>query len=193
VIDLALISASDCAVGGLLNATFGNTTEMIICVFALRNNMVRVVQLSLLGSILSNMLLVLGCAFLSGGIANSKKEQKFDKVRGCHHQINMIIFLFYSDHGSDVGGDMYWRCMQGAAHLNSSLLLMAVMCVLFPAALHATRTELHLGESELVLSRVTSCVMLVAYAGYIYFQLYNPRPLREEVTYHGYRRPHFNN
>lgn len=135
------------AVGGLLNATFGNATEMIICVSALRSNMVRVVQLSLLGSILSNMLLVLGCAFLSGGIANSKKEQTFDK---------------------------------GAAHLNSSLLLMAVMCVLFPAALHATRTELHLGESELVLSRVTSCVMLVAYAGYIYFQLYSSPPLREE-------------
>ncbi|KAG0580034.1 hypothetical protein KC19_4G142700 [Ceratodon purpureus] len=133
-------------VGGLLNATFGNATEMIICVFALQNNMVRVVQLSLLGSILSNMLLVLGCAFLSGGIANSMKEQKFDKA---------------------------------GAHLNSSLLLMAVMCVLFPAALHATRTEIHLGESELMLSRVISGIMLVAYAGYIYFQLCNP-PLREE-------------
>jgi calcium/proton exchanger cax len=52
-----------CAVGGLLNATFGNATEMIICIMALRKNMIRVVQLSLLGSILSNMLLVLGCAF----------------------------------------------------------------------------------------------------------------------------------
>lgn len=50
-------------VGGLLNATFGNATEVIICVMALRKNMIRVVQLSLLGSILSNMLLVLGCAF----------------------------------------------------------------------------------------------------------------------------------
>lgn len=138
-------------VGGLLNATFGNATEMIICVFALRSGMVRVVQLSLLGSILSNMLLVLGCAFLFGGLANSKKEQKFDKA---------------------------------AAHLNSSLLLMAVLCVLFPATLHATRTELHLGQSELALSRVTSAVMLVAYTGYIVFQLCNPStPLRHEVTY----------
>lgn len=74
------------AVGGLVNATFGNATELIICVFALRNNMVRVVQLSLLGSILSNMLLVLGCAFLFGGFATSKKEQKFDKA------INQINF-----------------------------------------------------------------------------------------------------
>lgn len=69
------------AVGGLLNATFGNATELIICIFAMRSNMVRVVQLSLLGSILSNMLLVLGSAFFLGGIANSKKEQKFNKVQ----------------------------------------------------------------------------------------------------------------
>ncbi|CAI7774986.1 unnamed protein product [Closterium sp. NIES-54] len=64
-------------VGGLLNATFGNATELIISVFALRNGMIRVVQLSLLGSILSNMLLVLGCAFYAGGLRY--REQKFNK------------------------------------------------------------------------------------------------------------------
>lgn len=68
------------AVGGLLNATFGNATEMIICIMALRKNMIRVVQLSLLGSILSNMLLVLGCAFFFGGIAYPGEDQKFNKV-----------------------------------------------------------------------------------------------------------------
>ena len=66
-------------VGGLLNATFGNATELIISVYALRNGMIRVVQQSLLGSILSNMLLVLGCAFFSGGLVFSK-EQVFSKV-----------------------------------------------------------------------------------------------------------------
>lgn len=68
------------AVGGLLNATFGNATELIISIFALKNQMIRVVQLSLLGSILSNMLLVLGCAFFCGGIVFYKKEQTFNKV-----------------------------------------------------------------------------------------------------------------
>lgn len=67
-------------VGGLLNATFGNATELIISVYALKNGMIRVVQQSLLGSILSNMLLVLGCAFFSGGMVFSKKEQVFSKV-----------------------------------------------------------------------------------------------------------------
>ena len=75
-------------VGGLLNATFGNATELIISIYALKSGMTRVVQLSLLGSILSNMLLVLGCAFLCGGIVNHEKEQVFNKV-------DMLISVFF--------------------------------------------------------------------------------------------------
>lgn len=54
-------------VGGLLTASFGNATEVLVSIYAIRDNLLRVVQLSLLGSILSNMLLVLGCAFMVGG------------------------------------------------------------------------------------------------------------------------------
>lgn len=54
--------------GGLLNATFGNVVEMLLCVAGIRNNELVVVQCTLLGSILSNLLLVLGTAFLVGGI-----------------------------------------------------------------------------------------------------------------------------
>jgi len=53
--------------GGLLNATFGNIVEMLLCIAGIRNNEVVVVQCTLLGSILSNLLLVLGTAFLVGG------------------------------------------------------------------------------------------------------------------------------
>ncbi|XP_010462429.1 PREDICTED: vacuolar cation/proton exchanger 5-like [Camelina sativa] len=100
--------------------------------------MIRVVQLTLLGSILSNMLLVLGCAFFCGGLVYSQKEQVFDK---------------------------------GNAVVNSGLLLMAVMGLLFPTVLHYTHSEVHAGSSELALSRFSSCVMLVAYAAYLFFQL----------------------
>ena len=62
-------------VGGLLNATFGNVTELIVSLVALFGGMLRIVQVSLLGSILSNLLLVLGCAFLVGGI--KYPEQKY--------------------------------------------------------------------------------------------------------------------
>nr|KJB81538.1 hypothetical protein B456_013G148900 [Gossypium raimondii] len=125
-------------IGGLLNATFGNATELIISIYALKSGMTRVVQLSLLGSILSNMLLVLGCAFFCGGLVYHRKEQVFNKA---------------------------------TAVVNSGLLLMAVMGLLFPAVLHYTHTERQYGKSELSLSRFSSCVMLVAYAAYLVFQL----------------------
>lgn len=48
---------------------------------------------------------------------------------------------------------------------------MAVMGLLFPAVLHFTHTEVHFGKSELSLSRFSSCIMLVAYASYLFFQL----------------------
>eukprot|EP00457_Paulinella_chromatophora_P005311 gb/GEZN01005327.1/.p1 GENE.gb/GEZN01005327.1/~~gb/GEZN01005327.1/.p1 ORF type:complete len:428 (-),score=68.23 gb/GEZN01005327.1/:464-1747(-) len=57
--------------GGLINATMGNVTEMIVSIFALKAGLVRVVQISLLGSILSNLLLVLGMAFFIGGVRHS--------------------------------------------------------------------------------------------------------------------------
>ncbi|RPA87807.1 calcium/proton exchanger [Ascobolus immersus RN42] len=64
------------AAGGLANATFGNAVEFIVSIFALLNGEVRIVQASMLGSILSNLLLVLGCCFAWGG--RNRKEQKFD-------------------------------------------------------------------------------------------------------------------
>merc|ERR1711865_904747 len=65
-------------IGGLLNATFGNAVEMILSIFALQAGLIRVVQGSLLGSILSNLLLVLGMAFLCGGYYYP--VQKFNKT-----------------------------------------------------------------------------------------------------------------
>ena len=69
------------SVGGLLNATFGNITELIIAIFALRSYKIAVLKYSLLGSILSNLLLVLGTSLFCGGIANIRGGQKFDRVR----------------------------------------------------------------------------------------------------------------
>ncbi|RPB21568.1 calcium/proton exchanger family protein [Terfezia boudieri ATCC MYA-4762] len=64
--------------GGLLNATFGNATELIISIFALKKGEIRIVQASMLGSILSNMLLVLGMCFFFGGLGRS--EQTFNNT-----------------------------------------------------------------------------------------------------------------
>jgi len=63
--------------GGLLNATFGNVVEMLICVAGIRHGEVSVVQCTLVGSILSNLLLVMGTAFLVGGM--SYKVQSYSQ------------------------------------------------------------------------------------------------------------------
>ncbi|KAJ5110459.1 hypothetical protein N7532_000994 [Penicillium argentinense] len=55
-------------IGALINVTFGNAVELIIFIIALAKNQIRIVQASLLGSILANLLLILGMAFLLGGL-----------------------------------------------------------------------------------------------------------------------------
>src|SRR5206468_4883689 len=55
-------------IGGLLNATFGNAAELIIAIMALRAGLHEVVKASITGSIIGNILLVLGVALLTGGI-----------------------------------------------------------------------------------------------------------------------------
>ena len=98
------------AIGGFLNATFGNAAELIIvglAIYAASNDpeivqtMVTVTQASLIGSILGNMLLVLGLAMLWGGLKH--KEQSFN---------------------SD------------AIQMNGTLLLLAVVAFIIPSAVH---------------------------------------------------------
>ncbi|MBI1356202.1 MAG: calcium/proton exchanger [Acidobacteria bacterium] len=65
-------------VGGLLNATFGNAAELIIALAALRDGLTSVVKASLTGSIIGNILLVLGASILGGGL--KYKQQSFNAV-----------------------------------------------------------------------------------------------------------------
>lgn len=67
--------------GGILNATCGNVPELIIALFALHKEKMEILKWSLLGSILSNLLLVLGSSLLCGGLANTGKERPLDRVR----------------------------------------------------------------------------------------------------------------
>ena len=55
-------------VGGLLNATFGNAAELIIAFFALQAGLYGIVKASITGSIIGNLLLVLGASMLAGGL-----------------------------------------------------------------------------------------------------------------------------
>ena len=66
------------SLGGLLNATFGNATELIIAIIALQAGLVNVVKASITGSIIGNLLLVMGLSMLLGGL--KFKEQDFQPV-----------------------------------------------------------------------------------------------------------------
>jgi calcium/proton exchanger cax len=64
--------------GALLNVSFGNAVELIIFIIALVKNEIRIVQASLIGSLLANLLLILGMAFLIGGL--EYQEQIYDST-----------------------------------------------------------------------------------------------------------------
>lgn len=66
------------ATGALLNATFGNAVELIVSIIALREGQIRIVQASMLGSILSNLLLVMGFCFILGGY--NRVQQTFNQT-----------------------------------------------------------------------------------------------------------------
>ncbi len=68
-----LAAKSGPGIGGFLNVTFGNAPELIIALFALNEGLQEVVKASLVGSILGNMLLVLGVSMLVGGIGRDKQ------------------------------------------------------------------------------------------------------------------------
>ncbi len=74
-------------VGGLLNATFGNAAELIIALVALRAGLHDVVEASIAGSIVGNMLLVLGAAMLAGGLHHP--EQHFNPA-GARSEATML-------------------------------------------------------------------------------------------------------
>jgi Ca2+:H+ antiporter len=73
-----LAQRSGPTIGGLLNATFGNAAELIISIVALRAGLVGLVKASITGSILGNLLLILGLSLLVGGIR--RNELRFNRV-----------------------------------------------------------------------------------------------------------------
>ena len=67
-------------IGGLLNVTFGNAPELIIALFALNAGLQEVVKASIIGSILGNVLLVMGASMIAGGAGRGGAVQRFDRT-----------------------------------------------------------------------------------------------------------------
>ncbi len=138
-------------VGGLLNATFGNAAEMIIAVMALRRGLHGVVKASLTGSILGNLLLVLGAALVAGGLRRS--EQRFNEL-GARTQTTLLSLAAIA-----LITPAAFHALGGARAAAREGLLSAVIAVVLLIAyglglLFTLRTHRHLfvgaaGEGEL--------------------------------------------
>jgi Ca2+:H+ antiporter len=84
-----LASRTGPQIGGLLNATFGNVTELIIAMFLIGRGQLEIVKASITGSIIGNVLLVLGLSFLAGGW--TRVEQQFNARAAGVHSASLVI------------------------------------------------------------------------------------------------------
>jgi Ca2+:H+ antiporter len=84
-----LAARSGPGIGGFLNVTFGNAPELIIAFFALNEGLQEVVKASLVGSILGNILLVMGAAMLVGG--RKRERQFFDRTAANAQSLMLLL------------------------------------------------------------------------------------------------------
>jgi Ca2+:H+ antiporter len=84
-----LAARSGPGIGGLLNVTFGNAPEIIIALFALNKGLHEVVKASLIGSMLGNILLVLGAAMLVGGLGRDR--QQFERTAASAQSAMLLL------------------------------------------------------------------------------------------------------
>ncbi len=115
--------------GGLLNATFGNATELLITIFALQAGLFNVVKASIAGSILGNILLVLGLSIFVGGLKNG--EQRFDRV----HVNNQTNLMFLAIIALIIPAVFFQAEQQHHALEGFSLLVAAILLLSYFASL----------------------------------------------------------
>lgn len=122
-------------VGGLLNATFGNAAELIIALAALRAGLHDVVEASIAGSIVGNMLLVLGAAMLAGGLRHPEQHFNPAGARSEATMLVLIVFLAVLITGQ-VAGDGRSDWLKGAQLLVVYLVLALTFFFLPSASSH---------------------------------------------------------
>jgi Ca2+:H+ antiporter len=146
-----LAERSGPGIGGLLNVTFGNAPELIIALFALDAGLHEVVKASLIGSILGNVLLVLGASMVAGGIG---RERQYFNHTVASAQSSMLLLAAMA------------------------LILPAVFVLVQGGALPKPSAEISsYGSSVESLSFAIAVVLGLAYAASLLFQLKTHRSL----------------
>jgi Ca2+:H+ antiporter len=156
-------------IGGLLNATFGNAAEMIIAIQGLRAGLTEIVKASLTGSILGNLLLVLGASIVAGGLKH--RNQKFNRTAATMSATLMALSAI----GLLMPALFHWvtgGASRGAErHLSLEIsIVLFVTYILSLIFAFGTHKDLYLGtskpheESSSMSSRTATLVLLGATA-----------------------------
>eukprot|EP00747_Dinoflagellata_sp_TGD_P016980 gnl/TRDRNA2_/TRDRNA2_125508_c0_seq1.p1 gnl/TRDRNA2_/TRDRNA2_125508_c0~~gnl/TRDRNA2_/TRDRNA2_125508_c0_seq1.p1 ORF type:complete len:450 (-),score=80.45 gnl/TRDRNA2_/TRDRNA2_125508_c0_seq1:142-1491(-) len=183
---------------GLLNATFGNAVEMVMTVQTLRADLFDVVKATLLGSVLSNVLLVLGMSFFFGGIVNVAKK-KFAKLpttdprnspRGTRQTTSKALTASQSpvdDEKEEAAAVFETEKVQHfgvlGALVNTSMLLLSCLSFGLVTVFHEvafTQGTNFLESTMLPVSRICSIIVALAYVMYVIFQLFTHRDAMQE-------------
>ncbi|OCH86071.1 hypothetical protein OBBRIDRAFT_783856 [Obba rivulosa] len=144
---------------GLLNASMSNTVELVIAIAALRKCELRVVQSSIIGSMLSKLLLILGMCFFAGGLRFS--EQDFDSTATQIHSSLLSI---------SVGAVLLPAAYHFALTYSSEDAI-------------AAGTTLEDQKADLLkMSHGVSIVLLIIYASYLLFQLWSHTHLYQDSS-----------
>lgn len=143
--------------GALLNVSFGNAVELIIFIIALVKDEVEIVQASLLGSILANLLLILGMAFLLGGLRYREQVYNSTATQMSAVLLSLSVMSLLLPVSST---HLFIRCCHAHSHPQTA----------FHASFASTSATLA-DSSVLKVSRGVSVVLLFVYGLYLLFQL----------------------
>ncbi|ETN42232.1 calcium/proton exchanger [Cyphellophora europaea CBS 101466] len=144
-------------IGGLLNASFGNAVELIVSIIALVKDQTLIVQTSLIGSMLSNLLLVLGMCFFFGGV--NRLEQNFNITVA--QTASSLLFLSVSSLLIPTAFDEFARIGDQSQ-----------------ASGDPSHPKPHVAD----LSRGTAIMLLIVYGCYLFFQLKSHVKMFSEVS-----------
>lgn len=155
---------------GLLNATLGNAVEMILSVQTLRKGLLNVVKATLLGSILSNLLLVLGTSFFLGGLSPSSepigKYHVIHMPQGSRHKPDMTVTA-----PRCVTGEKEQLFTVKGALVNMAMHLLSIMTIALPTVMGVYSGDDADASTELLISRCGAVVITSSYIAYIWFHL----------------------
>jgi Ca2+:H+ antiporter len=159
-----LAERSGNVVGGLLNVTFGNAPELIIALFALGAGLHEVVKASLIGSILGNVLLVMGAAMLVGGLSAGRTRgvQKFGQTAAAVQSTMLLlavaalvmpgVFALVQGGGLPSAGDERVSYGSDLEHLSFAVACVLIVSylagLLFSLRTHASLFNPHEEESS---------------------------------------------